>query len=36
MQELVQDYLNNNETIRKIKTILGKTNRFNVNMDELR
>lgn len=36
MQEMVQDYLNNQESQKRIKNIIGKQNRFNVNMDDLR
>lgn len=36
LQELVQDYLNQNEITKRIKNIIGKSNRFSVNMDELR
>ena len=36
MQEMVQDYLNHQESQKKIRGILGRSNRLNVNMDELR
>jgi DNA replication licensing factor MCM3 len=33
---MVQDFLNNQETNKRIRGIIGRQNRFNVNMDELR
>jgi hypothetical protein len=36
MQEMVQDYLNNQETNKRVRNIIGRQTRFNVNMDELR
>jgi protein involved in ribonucleotide reduction len=36
LQEMVQDFLNNQENNKRIKSIIGRQNRFNVNMDELR
>jgi len=36
MQEMVQDFLNHQESQKKIRGMLGRSNRLNVNMDELR
>jgi DNA replicative helicase MCM subunit Mcm2 (Cdc46/Mcm family) len=36
LQEMVQDFLNNQENNKRIKNIIGRQNRLNVNMDELR
>jgi protein involved in ribonucleotide reduction len=36
MQEMVQDFLNHQESQKKIRGIIGKTNRLTINMDELR
>ena len=36
LQEMVQDFLNHQESQKKIRSILGRQNRLNVNMDELR
>lgn len=36
MQEMVQDYLNHQEIQKRVRGIIGKSNRFNVNMDDLR
>ena len=36
MQEMVQDYLNHQDSQKKIRGMIGRNNRLNVNMDELR
>ncbi len=36
MQEMVQDFLNHQDSQKKIRGIIGKGNRLTVNMDELR
>ena len=36
LQEMVQDFLNHQESQKKIRGIIGRQNRLNVNMDELR
>lgn len=36
LQEMVQDFLNHQESQKKIRGLLGRGNRLNVNMDELR
>lgn len=36
MQEMVQDFLNHQESQKKIRGIIGRQNRLTVNMDELR
>ncbi len=36
MQEMVQDFLNHQESQKKIRGIIGKSNRLTINMDELR
>lgn len=36
MTEMVQDFLNHQESQKKIRGILGRSNRLTVNMDELR
>jgi DNA replicative helicase MCM subunit Mcm2 (Cdc46/Mcm family) len=36
MQEMVQDFLNHQESQKKIRGMIGRSNRLNVNMDELR
>ena len=36
MQETVQDFLNQSEMQKRVKNIVGRSNRFNVNLDELR
>lgn len=36
MQQLVSDYLNNQEWLKLVRNIINKTNRLNINMDDLR
>jgi hypothetical protein len=36
LQEMVQDFLNHQESQKKIRGIIGRSNRLTVNMDELR
>jgi hypothetical protein len=36
IQEMVQDYLNHQDSQKKIRNMIGRNNRLNVNMDELR
>ena len=36
LQEMVQDYLNHQDSQRKIRGLIGRGNRLTVNMDELR
>ncbi len=36
LQEMIQDFLNHQESQKKIRALLGKGNRLTVNMDELR
>jgi DNA replication licensing factor MCM3 len=36
LQEIVQDFLNHQDSQRKIRTLIGRGNRLTVNMDELR
>lgn len=36
LQEMVQDFLNHQESQKKIRSMIGRANRLNVNMDELR
>ena len=35
-QELVQEFMNNDEIVKKIKAIIGMDTRLSVNIDELR
>ena len=35
-QESAQEFLNGNEVNKRIRGIIGRQNRFNINMDELR
>jgi len=36
LTELAQEYLNSQEVNKKIRNLIGRGTRFNVNMDELR
>lgn len=36
LQEMIQDFLNHQDSQRKIRGLFGKGNRLTVNMDELR